>query len=287
MAGDGSRKRNIAVRIYGLDFTSSPGRRKPLVAVGCGFDDGVLSVETAEEMRSLRELEGFLSREGPWICGLDLPFGQPRGLIEALGWPESWEEYVGEIGRLTKEGFEEAIRGDMARRPPGEKYRYRLADRRSGSLSTMMLFRVPLAKMFYQGAPRLLRSGVSVVPCRQNGDPRVAVESYPALVARHLIGRTPYKSDERSKQTQERRAAREDLVEKLTSPELQDAYGLAVELDARWHERLIEEPAADTLDSVLCAVQAAWAYSRKEEGWGVPGEYDPDEGWIPDPALLE
>ena len=49
---------------------------------------------------------------------------------------------------------------------------------------------------------------------------------------------------------------------------------------------LVRDPAADALDSVLCAVQAAWAYSRREEDWGIPPECDPNEGWILDPALL-
>src|SRR5919199_573708 len=106
---------------------------------------------------------------------MDFPFGQPRSLVSALGWPVSWEGYVREVARLSKEDFENALRADMAPRPAGSKYRYRLADRRSGSSSAMMLFRVPVGKMFYQGAPRLLASGVSVEPCRRNGDDRVAV----------------------------------------------------------------------------------------------------------------
>jgi hypothetical protein len=103
----------------------------------------------------------------------------------------------------------------MAGRPKGHKYHYRLADRRSESSSAMMLFRVPVGKMFYQGAPRLLASGVSVEPCRPTDSERVAVETYPAVVARRLLGRRSYKSDERKKQTPVQRAAREDLLEGL------------------------------------------------------------------------
>ena len=43
----------------------------------------------------------------------------------------------------------------------------------------------------------------------------------------------------------------------------------------------------DVLDSVLCAIQAAWAFGERERGWGVPmGALDPLEGWIVDPGLL-
>ena len=38
--------------------------------------------------------------------------------MAALGWPEGWEGYVGEVGGLSKDEFEDAIRADMATRPP-------------------------------------------------------------------------------------------------------------------------------------------------------------------------
>jgi predicted RNase H-like nuclease len=57
-------------------------------------------------------------------------------------------------------------------------------------------------------------------------------------------------------------------------------------MDEGWRERFVREPAADTLDSLLCAVQAAWAYTRRETDYGIPDECDPLEGWILDPALL-
>jgi hypothetical protein len=267
------------MRIYGLDFTSAPGRRKPLIVLCCTLEEDSLRVEDSETLTDFGGFEDFLQRRGPWVCGMDFPFGQPRPLVAALGWPESWEGYVREVGTLPKEEFEGKIRADMALRPPGSKWRYRLADRRSGSSSAMMLFRVPVGKMFYQGAPRLLASGVRVEPCRRNGDERVAI------VARRFLGRTAYKRDG-VPDTPERRSARETLLRGLESAFLRDVYGFAVEMAARWREEFVSDPSADALDSLLCAVQAAWAYERRDEGYGVPSECDPDEGWILDPALL-
>ena len=275
------------MRIHGLDFTSSPSRRKPLIAVRCALEGETLRVEDSEEMTDFAGFEGFLQRPGPWVCGMDFPFGQPRSLVSALGWPESWEGYVGKVALLGKGEFENAIRADMARRPAGSKYRYRLADRRSGSSSAMMLFRVPVGKMFYQGAPRLLASGISIEPCRPNGDARVAVEAYPAVVARRFLARASYKNDERRKQTTAHRAARERLVAGLGSEALKEAYGFTVVMDGYWKAELVRDPAADALDSLLCAVQAAWAHTKRDENYGVPPECDPDEGWILDPRLLE
>jgi hypothetical protein len=275
------------VRIYGLDFTSAPSKRKPLVLVGCALKDSILHVESTEVLGGFEEFERFLGSGGPWACGMDFPFGQPRPLLAALAWPETWEGYVGKISRLSKEEFEAAIKGHMAGRPEGSKYHYRLADRRSGSSSAMRLFRVPVGKMFYRGAPLLLSADVSVEPCRPTGSGRVALEAYPAVVARRFLGRRSYKSDERKKQTPVQRAARGELVAGLESATLREAYGFVVEMDETWREELVREPMADTLDSLLCAVQAAWAYTQRDEGWGVPEECDRDEGWILDPQLLE
>ena len=273
------------MRVFGLDFTSAPGRRKPLVALHCEFTGGVLRVEDAVTLTDFGQFEVWLETPGPWVCGMDFPFGQPASLVSALGWPADWPGYVDTVARLGKEGFEGAIRADMASRPYGSKWRYRLADRRSGSSSAMMLFRVPVGKMFFQGAPRLLRSDVNVQPCRPNADPRVAVEAYPAVVARRFLGRASYKRDG-VPDTPERRGARERLVSGLESETLRDAYGFTVSMDDLWRRRFTEEPGADALDSLLCAVQGAWAYTKRDENWGVPPECDQEEGWILDPALL-
>lgn len=262
------------MRIYGLDFTSAPGRRKPLIVLCCTLEGGSLRVEYSETLSGFAGFEDFLQRQGPWVCGMDFPFGQPRSLVAALGWPESWEGYVREVGTLPKEEFEGKIRADMALRPAGSKWRYRLADRRSGSSSAMMLFRVPVGKMFYQGAPRLLASGVRVEPCRRNGDGRVAVEAYPAVVARRFLGRTAYKRDG-VPDTPERRSARETLLQGLESAVLRDVYGFAVEMDASWREEFVSDPSADALDSLLCAVQAAWAHEKPFLLWRLGGHCHP------------
>jgi hypothetical protein len=127
---------------------------------------------------------------------------------------------------------------------------------------------------------------VSVRPCRPTDNAKTVIESYPALVARRFLGERSYKSDTRKKQTDVQRAAREKLVTGLRSATLEKSYGFVVEMNSSWQEKLIREPAADTLDSLLCAVQAAWAYTKRDEGWGVPEDCDRDEGCMLDPQLL-
>ncbi len=200
------------------------------------------------------------------MCGVDFPFGQPCPLVEALEWPTSWEGYVGKGSGLSKEEFESTIQEHVSERPKGSKYRYHLVDRRSGSSSSMMLFRVPVGKMFYQGAPCLLRSNVSAEPCRPTEDEPVAIEPYPAVVARRFLGKRSYKSDERKKQVPAQRVAREELVAGLGPAALEEAHGFVVETDGSWREGFVREPAADTPGSLLCAVQATWAYTKRNEG---------------------
>lgn len=44
----------------------------------------------------------------------------------------------------------------------------------------------------------------------------------------------------------------------------------------------------DKLDALLCAIQAAWTYSQcdKGDGYAIMAEYDRDEGWIADLAIV-
>src|SRR5207237_8612499 len=48
--------------------------------------------------------------------------------------------------------------------------------------------------------------------------------------------------------------------------------------------RLIADGRADRLDAVLCAIQAAWSYTRKGQNYGMVEPCE-TEGWIVDPAL--
>ena len=78
---------------YGLDFTSSPSRRKPITCACCELYDTVLTVKSCFKMTSFR-----------------------------------------------------------ASRPFGDKLYLRLTDQLAGAISPMMLHRVPVGKMFFQGA---------------------------------------------------------------------------------------------------------------------------------------
>lgn len=271
----------IARKLLGIDFTSAPSARKPITCAHCTLEAGVLRVERVQLLTSFEQFELLLHTEGPWLAACDFPFGQPRQLITALDWPLEWEGYVRHIAALGLPGFEATLARYREGRAPGDRHHLRICDRLAGAISPMMLYRIPVGKMFFQGAPRLLAAGVSIMPCHVTESDRVVVEGYPALVARYLVGKSGYKSDERKKQTEERRALRQKMVDGVREGRLLERYGVLVEMEEVLAHELVEDGSGDRLDAVLCAVQAAWLCETK----GGVLEGDELEGWIADPLV--
>jgi hypothetical protein len=134
----------------------------------------------------------------------------------------------------------------------------------------------PVAWMLHAGVPLLIDAGVHLPGLRDGDRTRVALEGYPGLLARELIGRRSYKSDDAAKQDATRLIARKDIVGALEQGRTR--LGLRLKLTPAQHERLVEDASGDSLDAVLCLMQAAWA--SQQPGWGLPEAIDPLEGWI-------
>ena len=271
------------MRVVGVDFTSTPGRRKPIVAVGGELVAGTLRVDAIETFETLAGFEALLARPGPWIAGCDFPFGQARRFVENVGWPRDWAGCVDHAATLPRAAFRAALDAYRAPRAPGDREHRRRTDVAAGAISPQKLHGVPVALMFHEGAPRLRRAGVSV-PGLQRGDPeRVVVEAYPGVLARRLIGRRSYKSDTRARQDAARRAARAAIVAALADGALGRTHGVVVA--AADLAPFVEDPSGDRLDALLAAVQAGWAGGLRDARHGAPRDTDPLEGWIAEPTL--
>ena len=142
----------------------------------------------------------------------------------------------------------------------------------------------PVAYMLHAGVPRLIAAGVEI-PALHDGDVnRVALEAYPGLLAREILdksGKRSYKSDDKAKQTPERLIARKDLVTQLELG--QTRLNLRLKLTHAQRDALIDDASGDSLDAVLCMLQAAWAQEQHLAGaknYGLPTKVDPLEGWI-------
>ena len=268
------------MKILGIDFTSRPSRRKPITCIYCTLDDSALRTQSFEEWPSYESFEAALANPGPWIAGIDFPFGQARRFVETIGWPPSWAAYVHHAGQLGRTGFREALNSYKQNRIAGDKEHRRATDETAGSISPQKLYGVPVGLMFFEGAPRLLASGVTI-PHLHDGDPqRIAIEAYPGVLARQLIGRRSYKNDTRKKQTADQHEARRELLQAVCK-EAPQRYDFSIDAP----DSLGDDPGADHLDALLCAVQAAWAWRQRDNRFGAPETIDRLEGWIADPHL--
>ena len=270
------------MRVCGIDFTSAPSPRKPITWATCVLDGDHLRFEGLACIRSFDGFERMLRSPGPWVAGFDFPFGQSRKLVEGLGWPRDWSAYVAAAATLGRGAFRVLLEDYKRDRPPGDREHPRGVERGTGAASPQKLYGVPVALMFFEGAPRLLAAGLDL-PGLAAGDPgRTGVEAYPGVLARRLIGRRPYKSDARAGDTPDRAAARRALLAGLAGDRLRQAYGLAVTAP----DWLADAASADALDALLCAVQAAWAWRAVLTDRARLAPVDPLEGWIADPQVL-
>ena len=268
--------------LLGCDFSSSPTRRKPIV-LALGQRQGARVQLTAlQTFDTLAAFGQWLARPGEWVGGFDLPFGLPRELVQALGWPTDWLGCMQHYRTLSRVQIRETFAAFCAARPVGGKFAHRATDGPAGSSPSMKWVNPPVAYMLHAGVPLLLDAGVHL-PGLHAGDPRrVALEAYPGLLAREILGRRSYKSDDRAKHTPDRLIARKDLVHALEMG--QTRLALRLKLSHAQRDALVDDASGDPLDAVLCLLQAAWAERRRTDHgdalYGLPPALDPLEGWI-------
>jgi Protein of unknown function (DUF429) len=218
---------------------------------------------------------------GPWIAGIDFPFGQASKFIERIGWPRDWLGYVRHADSLGRDGFRKALDAFRKGQLDGDKEHRRETDVAAGSISPQKLYGVPVGLMFFEGAPRLARSDVTIPHLQVGAPDRIVVEAYPGILARQLVGRRSYKHEDKKKQTVELHEARQDILHGLTRWVPSDLYGFRIDAPAS----LCEDPAGDDLDALLCAVQAGWAWRNRLNRFGAPSNLNRNEGWIADPFV--
>ena len=264
--------------LLGCDFSSRPTRRKPIV-LALGSQAGARVVLGGLE--KIETLEGFghwLAQPREWVGGFDFPFGLPRELVEHLGWPLQWRECMEHYAGLTRPAIRATFAAFCDGRPAGAKFANRAFDQRAGSSPSMKWVNPPVAYMLHAAVPRLLAAGVHMPGLHAGDRRRVALEAYPGLLARELIGRRSYKSDEKARQTPDRLIARKDLLCALEMGRTR--LDLRLKLTHAQRDALVQDASGDSLDAVLCLVQAAWAQRHGAPRYGLPEQLDPLEGWI-------
>ncbi|WP_411877347.1 DUF429 domain-containing protein [Polaromonas sp. YR568] len=264
--------------LIGCDFSSAPTRRKPIVlACGTRVNERV-QLTKLERLESLDAFEAWLQQTTGWLGAFDFPFGLPRELVEHLGWPLAWPALMAHYAVLSRADIRQAFAAFCDARPAGRKFAHRAADGPAGSSPSMKWVNPPVAYMLHAGVPRLLAAGVHLPGLHDGDTRRVALEGYPGLLAREVLGSRSYKSDDKAKQTPERLIARKDLITALENG--QTRLGLRLKVSHAQRDALADDASGDSLDAVLCLMQAAWAMQQGAPRYGLPLEMDALEGWI-------
>lgn len=274
----------MSLKILGCDFTSAPTRRKPITLAEGRLDRNRIVLDGVQRFETLDAWSVKMASPDHWVGGFDLPFGLPRELVTTLGWPTDWAGCMAHYASLSRESIRQAFAGFCNARPVGGKFAHRATDRPAGSSPSMKWVNPPVAFMLHAGVPRLMTAGLTLPGLLPGDGTRVGLEAYPGLLARSVLGSTSYKSDDKNKQTPERLIARKTLVNAMENGQaaLLQACGLRLKLTHAQRDSLADDASGDSLDAVLCLLQAAWAQKQHEAGhprWGLP-EFDPLEGWI-------
>ena len=265
--------------LFGCDFSSAPTARKPIVVAHGDVDGHRVVLRGLDTFATLAAWAEWLARTPAWVGGFDFPFGLPRELVVQLGWPLHWPALMTHYAALSRAEIRAEFAAFCAGRPTGGKFAHRATDGPAGSSPSMKWVNPPVAFMLHAGVPRLLAAGAFLPGLHRPREAceRIALEAYPGMLARELIGRRSYKADDRARQTPQRHAARADLLDALMASG-SARLGLRLALEAAPRDLLLADAQGDLIDAVLCLLQAAWAASQP--GWGLPVSIDPVEGWI-------
>lgn len=268
--------------LLGCDFSSRPSRQKPIILASGGLSGQRVMLSKLERFSTQEAFLAALCALPEWVGGFDLPFGLPRELVQQLGWPTGWLACIQHYAALSREDIRAQFKAFCDARPVGGKFAHRATDLPAGSSPSMKWVNPPVAYMLHAGVPLLLHTGASLPGLHAGTVPqRVALEAYPGMLAREVLGRRSYKSDDAAKQTPDRLIARKDMITALENG--QTRLGLSLKLTHAQRDALADDARGDSLDAVLCLVQAAWGRARwlaGDERYGLTDGVDPLEGWI-------
>lgn len=275
------------MKVLGIDVTSRPSAKKPLVIASGSYRRGRLFVHEISCHSSFSGFEDLLASTGPWVAGIDAPLSFPRGFCEYLG-ATDWRDCCYRVRLLGRTRFEQSVYAYREKLPKGQSLPLRECDRRAGAKSPLLLAYVPVGKMAYEVMSRLSLAECRVIPFERPSRGRgVVLETYPALVARRFIPGRKYKHEVRKTPDASCRTAREDLAKALGWRPFFEHSGFSLTMMGQVEEMCVSDVQGDALDAVLCAATAAWGHTVRRQGYGVPPGPVSAEGWIVSPDLFQ
>lgn len=247
------------MRYIGVDFTSSPSRRKPIVTAT--LDTSEVRFTTLESPTEFREW--FLVQDG--LLGIDAPFGYPVELCQEVFGRTVWSTVAEQLATIKlhdrHDGLEAQVKDFRDRRPEGKKEPRRLTDIEAKAFSAMKFGRPPVGRMAARLIPILHESSFNIAPVRMNASPVTVVEVYPGRYVKDTFGAVVYKGEKSSATT------RKQILE---------STGISVSESDR--ALILEDEEADYLDALIAV--------RQLKDWHEKGRWLPLsdqvrlEGWI-------
>ena len=145
--------------VYGIDCTSSPTRRKPIVVVECRLAGDVLRVveQPWRYFETFDKFEAFLAAPPPrgsqqWVAAADFPFGLSIRFLENMKWPMEWTDYIDtQVAPLCRQGWRDLLDEYKKDRPAGDREHRRRTDEITGAISPQKQYGVPVGMMLYEG----------------------------------------------------------------------------------------------------------------------------------------
>jgi len=66
------------MKVYGIDFTSAPSKRKPITSADCTLENGSLHLNNFLNLTTFQQFDDFLSSGKDWIAGFDFPLANQK-----------------------------------------------------------------------------------------------------------------------------------------------------------------------------------------------------------------
>ena len=88
------------MELWGVDFSSAPTARKPIVVAHGVRVGAVLRLQGVVSLPRMADFEDWIQRSGPWLGAFDFPFGLPRPFVQALDLGDNAQQVISRLRQL-------------------------------------------------------------------------------------------------------------------------------------------------------------------------------------------
>ena len=118
------------MQLWGVDFSSAPRARKPVVVAQGQRVGAVLRLQGVQLLPRMDAFAALLATPGPWLGAFDFPFGLPRAFVQAQGLGDTAQAVITELQRRcpTRMDFRALVDSWGNTQPAGQRLIHRATD---------------------------------------------------------------------------------------------------------------------------------------------------------------